>query len=229
MRVNQRFMLHNPLFRLENAMTTELSALNLLKFSCSEREFTLGGCYKYFNLTAGDSGSLRVVAGVNNGELFQHIQARPISYTAVDEQLYCSIQDEIRLLEYEKLEQARIDSGSAKTQAQFSIYIAILAFVVTSAIGWLGYYQGEKSLKSEINIPAHLIERVERMELLNTQLLHSVNTLSLVVSDRNNEATKELKGISDNVNALSGVLSTGFDGIRQELRSSNVNVKSKGQ
>ena len=209
-------------------MVESATALKLLRFAKEKRKFKLRDVCESLGVDCSPGQSLatnvlvcEIVAGINNGQLFSHIQGRKLSPsdTCLDYDLYCSVRDEIRLLEYEKLEQARADSVVAGERAELSIAkanasirVAVVSVVISILLTTISIYQSYKSKDSVVNLPSELIQNLEKITQANVETVIAVNDLikSNKASEHKNshlldEINQRLKAFGEQVN------STGVD------------------
>lgn len=207
---------------------SETSIIKMLEYAERNDTFSFGEFLKEYKII-GEDRVRYYVNLINSGDFFCKVGAVPLKENDTAAKLLFSVKDQMHLIDYRNLQQAKADSDSAKNQARASTYIAILAFAATFATGLLAYVQGEKVLNSDINIPSHVMTRVDVIEQQSAQLLQSVNDLLLAVNDINNENSQVIEDISGNVSSLGGELSSGLAEVVQELKKSNLNGKAKGQ
>lgn len=187
-------------------MIENSTALKLLRFAKEKRKFKLKDVFSEFEIDCSPGQPLatnvlvcEIVAGINNGQLFSHIKGKQFSpsHTCLDDDLYCSVRDEIRLLEYEKLEQAREDSVVAGERAELSIAkanvsikVAAFSVVISIFLTAISIYQNYKSKDSVVNLPPELMQNIEKITQAN---IETVIALSDLIAGNNASGHKSLR------------------------------------
>lgn len=161
-------------------MAKDSSVYRLLEYARVNREFSFEKLLKEFELDRASPKAAEIASSINSGELFSRANPQSIICTPKsvggDTGLYFSVKDEIRLLEFEKLELARVDSRDAQLNAKKSLNIAIVSIVISILLSVASVFQSYKISNSNINLPTSFkndigeIKQVAREALMKVEV-----------------------------------------------------------